>query len=64
MLACVGLKGTVRVQLTLPGSRDRLSLTGTIVRTEPGRTAVAFVALSSRETQALRRLQHAHNVAA
>lgn len=64
MLACVGLSGAVKVALTVPGSRDRLVLTGTVVRTEPGRTAVTFTALASRELQALRKLGTTQQVAA
>lgn len=64
MLACVGLTGNVRIALTIPGNRDRLILTGTVVRSEPGRTAVTFTALSPRELQTLRRLAATHFVAA
>lgn len=64
MLACVGLTGALKIALTIPGNRDRLVLTGTVVRTEPGRTAVAFTALAPREVQALRKLATTQQIAA
>lgn len=64
MLACVGLSGTVRVSLSLPGGNGRLVAHGTVVRTEPGRTAVTFTNLSARDAQALRKLSAGHALAA
>ena len=63
MLACVGLTGTVKVVLTLPGG-SRLVVHGTVVRTEPGRTAVSFAGLGGRELQALRKVAAAQAIAA
>jgi hypothetical protein len=64
MLACVGLTGTVRVSISMPGGTGRLVALGTVVRQEPGRTAVNFVGLPARDAQALRRLSAGHALAA
>ncbi len=56
--------GSVRVALTLPGGAGKLVAVGTVVRQEPGRTAVTFTNLSSRDQQSLRKLAAGHALAA
>lgn len=56
LLACVGLEGHVRLALQGPGGGAKVHLTGKVVRTEPGRTAVQFSGVGDQERTALKRL--------
>jgi hypothetical protein len=59
LLACVGVRGRVTVTLQLPDRTGRLEVTADVVRAEPGRTAVEFTALDSRQRAIITRLASA-----
>lgn len=56
LLACVGVTGRVKVSLQLPDGRGRLEVFGTVVRHDPGRTAVQFTDVDRRTEAALQGL--------